>query len=74
MSVTRAYSVRGMTCDHCTRSVTAELEALGTVSDVAVDLVPQGDSTIIVTSSAELAQDVVRNAVARAGYELVGTA
>ncbi|WP_313674694.1 heavy metal-associated domain-containing protein [Mycolicibacterium sp.] len=63
-----------MTCDHCTRSVTAELEALGTVSDVAVDLVPQGDSTIIVTSSAELAQDVVRNAVARAGYELVGTA
>jgi copper chaperone len=74
MSATRAYYVRGMTCDHCARAVTAELKALGTVTDVTVDPVPQGVSTITVTSTAELAQDVMRDAVQRAGYELVGTA
>lgn len=74
MSETRAYHVSGMTCDHCARAVTAELEALGTVTNVAVEVAPQGDSTITVTSSAELSSDVVRDAVSRAGYELVGTA
>lgn len=73
MSETRAYRVRGMTCGHCVRAVTAELEALGSVTDVTADVVPEGDSTIIVTSPAELEQDVVRDAVQRAGYELVGT-
>lgn len=72
MSQTQAYQVRGMTCGHCAGAVTAELKALDTVADVAVDVVPQGDSTVTVTSSTGLDQDAVRDAVARAGYELVG--
>ena len=74
MSETHTYRVRGMTCGHCARAVTSELQALGTVTGVTVDVVPEGDSAVSVTSSAELTQDTVRDAVERAGYELVGTA
>lgn len=72
MSQTQIYAVRGMTCGHCVGAVTGEFEALETVTDVTVDVVPQGDSTVTVTSSAGLDQDAVHDAVARAGYELVG--
>lgn len=72
MPQTQTYQVRGMTCGHCVGAVTGELEAINTVTGVTVDVVPQGDSTVTVTSSAGLDQDVVHDAVARAGYELVG--
>jgi copper chaperone CopZ len=61
-----------MTCGHCAGAVTSELEALDAVTSVTVDVVPHGDSTVTVTSSAGLADEAVRDAVARAGYELVG--
>ncbi len=73
MSQRQTYRVRGMTCGHCAGAVSAELEKLDSVTGVAVDVVPQGDSTVTVTSSADLASDAVRAAVQRAGYELVGT-
>lgn len=69
--MSQTYQVRGMTCGHCADAVTSELEALDTVTGVTVDVVPQGNSTVTVTSSAGLAQDRVRDALARAGYELV---
>ena len=72
MLQTLRFLVQGMTCGHCVRAVTAELEALDTVTEVAVSLVPQGDSSITVTSSAGLTAGSVGDAVARAGYELVG--
>lgn len=72
MSARNSYAVRGMTCEHCVRSVTAELEALDAVTGVTVDVVPQGDSVVSVTSSAEMSEDAVRSAMQRAGYELVG--
>jgi copper chaperone CopZ len=74
MPQTQTYQVRGMTCGHCAGAVTSELEALDMVTGVTVDVVPQGDSTVTVISSTEVSQDVVRDAVARAGYELMGTA
>jgi len=73
MSKTQIYQVRGMTCGHCVGAVTSELQALATVTGVAVDVVPQGDSTVTVTSSTGLDTDSVRDAISRAGYELVGT-
>lgn len=73
MSQTQSYQVRGMTCGHCAGAVTSELQALDTVTAVTVDVVPQGDSTVTVTSSAPLETGVVRHAIDRAGYELVGT-
>jgi copper chaperone CopZ len=67
------YQVTGMTCEHCTRAVSAELRALDGVSDVAVELVPGGASAVTVTSDAPLAVPAVAAALDEAGaYRLAG--
>ena len=73
MSQTRTYQVRGMTCGHCAGAVTPPSFSSSAVTAVAVEVVPQGDSPVTVTSTAALTDDAVRAAVAVAGYELVGT-
>jgi copper chaperone len=62
-----SYTVTGMTCDHCARSVTEEITKIAGVSDVAVD-VPTG--TVTVTSAESLDEAAVRAAVGESGYEL----
>jgi len=64
---TSTYTVRGMTCGHCVASVTEEISEISGVSDVQVVL---ETGIVTVTSSATLAREVVRAAVAEAGYEL----
>ena len=71
MSQTQSYQVRGMTCGHCVGAVTGELETLDGVTSVTISLVPQGNSTVTVTSSVQLARDAVHEAIGRAGYELI---
>jgi copper chaperone CopZ len=71
---TSTYSVTGMTCGHCVGAVTKELSGLPGVTEVAIDLVPDGLSTVTVASEEPLAEDSVRAAVDEAGYELAGTA
>ena len=66
MSV-QTYTVTGMTCEHCVRSVTEEISELGGVTDVVVDL-PTGKVTV--SSSKDLDVADVRGAVKEAGYEL----
>ncbi|OLF11681.1 cation-transporting ATPase [Actinophytocola xinjiangensis] len=61
------YTVTGMTCDHCVRSVTEEVTAIDGVTDVTVDL-PSGQVTV--TSQTTLGADDVRAAVEEAGYQL----
>ncbi|PRX45958.1 copper ion binding protein [Prauserella shujinwangii] len=61
------YTVTGMTCEHCVRSVTEEVGAIEGVTDVAVDL-PTG--AVTVTSAHEVDDAAVRTAVEEAGYEL----
>ncbi|KAA5838086.1 heavy-metal-associated domain-containing protein [Saccharopolyspora hirsuta] len=61
------YTVVGMTCEHCVRSVTEEITKIDTVSDVSVDL---SSGAVSVRSSAALSEDDVREAVEEAGYEL----
>ena len=73
MSTTATYRVTGMTCDHCVRAVTDELSSLTGVRDVAVELHVGGTSTVRVVSASPLADSAVRDAVAEAGYDLVGT-
>ena len=63
---TETYSVVGMTCDHCARSISAEVAALPGVTDVKVDL-PSGRVTV---TSDGLGTDQVRGAVEEAGYTL----
>ncbi len=65
------YTVTGMTCGHCTSAVTEELTKLPTVTDVAIDLVAGGASSVTVTSTEPLDAAAVREAVDEAGYEVV---
>ena len=61
-------NVSGMTCGHCVMSVTEELTELEGVESVDVDLVAGGVSPVVLTSSRELSEDEVREAVEEAGY------
>lgn len=65
------YKVRGMTCGHCVHAVTQELNAIDGVTDVAIQLVEGGDSTVVVSSTELLDVAQVSAAVDEAGYELV---
>jgi copper chaperone CopZ len=73
MTTTR-YLVDGMTCDHCVKAVQQEVGALPDVTDVAVELVAGGTSTVTVDSAAPLSDEQVREAVEEAGYTVVGHA
>ena len=48
---TQSFQVTGMTCGHCAGHVTAELKSVAGVSDVTVDLVAGGTSTVHVDAS-----------------------
>jgi len=61
------YQVMGMTCEHCVRAVTEEIEDLGGVSAVTVALVPDGVSVVTVTSDAPLTSEAVAAALDEAG-------
>ena len=69
---TTTLPVNGMTCGHCVQAVTTELRALPGVSEVAVELVSGGVSTVTVTSAGPLDDDAVRAAVEEAGYDVAG--
>ena len=67
------YQVTGMTCEHCARAVTDELESLDGVAAVTVRLVPGGTSDVTVTAGAPLGTDAVSAALDEAGgYRLAG--
>jgi copper chaperone CopZ len=71
---THTYAVTGMTCEHCVHAVSSELGELDGVQEVRVELVPDGTSTVTVTSTAPLPDSDVADALDEAGaYELAGT-
>ena len=65
------FLVRGMTCGHCVSAVTDEVSAISGVTDVSIDLVEGGYSSVTIASDAPLDLEAVRAAVDEAGYELV---
>jgi copper chaperone CopZ len=69
---TTTYKVTGMTCEHCANAVTTEVTALDGVSEVAVQLVPNGVSTVTVTSVAPLPDPEVSAALDEAGGYRLG--
>ena len=69
---TTTYQVQGMTCGHCVGSVSREVGRLEGVTGVDIELVPDGITTVTVTSAAPLETTQVAAAVAEAGYELTG--
>jgi copper chaperone len=64
---TATYLVTGMSCDHCARAVAGELKSIGGVSDVTVELVPGGKSSVTVVSVAPLTRAAVGAALDEAG-------
>ena len=67
MTATSTFTVVGMTCEHCVRSVQEEVGAIAGVSAVEVDL---ASGAVTVTSDVDLDTSAVRAAVEEAGYEL----
>ncbi|GAB3270216.1 hypothetical protein GCM10027562_38410 [Arthrobacter pigmenti] len=65
--------VQGMTCGHCVSSVTEELEEVDGVTNVSVDLVPSGTSTVTVDADSSLDSTLLSAAIADAGYEVVAS-
>lgn len=62
------FTVTGMTCDHCVRSVSAEVSQVAGVTHVDADL---ASGRVRVVSDEPVDADAVRAAVREAGYELV---
>ncbi|HUS62607.1 MAG TPA: cation transporter [Acidimicrobiales bacterium] len=69
-TTTTAYTVKGMTCGHCVKSVTEELNKLDGVSNVDVEL---ETGSVTVTSESPLDHAEVIAAVDEAGFEVVST-
>ena len=67
MSTIETHDVVGMTCDHCTRAVRAEVGAIEGVTDVDVDL---ARGIVRVTAEQPVPTTALRDAVAEAGYTL----
>lgn len=63
------YSVTGMTCDHCVRAVTSEVEKIAGVGSVTVDL---GGGRLTLVSEEPVDPASVRAAVEEAGFEVTG--
>ena len=66
-TATITFAVSGMTCGHCVAAVSAELSALPGVTEVSVDLVAGGTSTVTVTSDSPISRDQVAAALDEAG-------
>lgn len=66
------YTVTGMTCGHCVAAVKEEIGRLPGVTEVEVELVTGGESTVRVSSDRPLEVEAVRGAVDEAGYALGG--
>lgn len=68
---TSTYTVTGMTCGHCERSVREEI---GEVSGVKVVEVSAGNGTLVVTSDGPVDDARILDAVDEAGYSAVRVA
>lgn len=63
------YSVPEITCGHCENAINAEVAVLPGVEGVQVDLEAK---TVTVETAGALDDGAVREAIARAGYEVAG--
>jgi copper chaperone CopZ len=74
MPTPQTFPVTGMTCDHCVHAVTTEVASIPGVTDVAVDLVAGGTSTVTVVADEPVDRAAVAAALDEAGgYHLATT-
>lgn len=67
---TTTYTVTGMTCEHCVRSVTEEVSKIDGVTGVDVEL---STGKVTVSSDAPVPEDAFRAAIDEAGFEVAAT-
>ena len=60
------YAVPGVSCEHCRVAITGEVEKLGGISAVAVDL----EAKTVTVSGSALDDAAIRNAIDDAGYDV----
>ncbi len=65
----KKYTVEGMTCNHCVHHVTVALSEVVGVKDVKVSLT---EKSALVNADDSVSFETLRDAVAEAGYKLVG--
>ena len=64
--------VEGMTCQHCVKSVTSEVQGIPGVTEVSIALESEGTSHFTVTADAEVSPEALQAAIEEAGYTMVG--
>ncbi len=67
---TQTVAVQGMTCGHCVKAVTDEVSAIPGVTDVAVELVNGGTSTVTITAAEPVSDEALAAAIDEAGYTI----
>ncbi|MGN0650951.1 MAG: heavy metal translocating P-type ATPase [Oscillospiraceae bacterium] len=67
-AMTKTMVINGMMCNNCKKHVEKALGAIDGVSAVEVNL---EEKTAVVTLSAEVSDDIMKNAVTEEGYEVV---
>jgi copper chaperone CopZ len=65
-------SIDGMTCGHCVAAVTEEISAIAGDAKDDVDLNAGGISTARIASANPISEATLSEAVAEAGYTVVG--
>jgi copper chaperone CopZ len=65
MSITRTYSVPGISCDHCKRAIETEVSGVADVASVIVDV--EAKQVTVVGGS----DPAIRSAIDEAGYDVV---
>ena len=68
--VKSVVEVSGLTCNHCVQTVTAKTKEVPGVTDVTVELVNGGNSTVSVEHGSEDIIGPLAGAIADAGYTL----
>lgn len=67
-SMTKTIGIEGMACGHCSARVQKTLEQLQGVGSVSVSL---EEKKATITTNGEVKEDVIRQAITEAGYEVV---
>jgi copper ion binding protein len=65
---TQTFTVAGMTCGHCVAAVSKEVQKIGGVTEVSVDL---STGTVTVVAEQSVSDADFAAAVDEAGYEVV---
>ena len=65
--MTKELKIKGMSCQHCVKHVTNALQEVAGVTSVKVDL---DQANAMVETDGSVSEQVLKDAVAEAGYEV----